>query len=212
MRDKNLSYLVFEQQFDKESKRRFQSSKSKIKILRDAVIDSPTFLSDFEVVLPSDYRRIRGLCLYWERLPEILRYEVFLLLENRIKYFDTKKQKELIFLMNLKCRNIFLFKSQRFTSHQIFGNFLQDGVEALIQLKLRKKSTTINLPQRKRGYDDKGTLRSYDIWMDKWKPSSDFSLTEAQNEKERKQNRHWRSVELIFSILENLMKTEEISN
>lgn len=186
MRDKNLSYLVFKEQFDKQLNKKFLTLFSKdIKILRTPVVDSPTFLSEYELLLPRKFVHIRGLCLLWEKLPEVLQFEVFLRLEKEIEKFDFKKQLELKFLLNPETRYIFLFSSQRYSSYEIFGNLIQESLEAFEKIRIFRRNKKIRYPQRKRGYNDKGTLRSFDIWSHRWKPFFDWSLTDLQNQIER---------------------------
>lgn len=186
MRDMNLTYLIFKNQFRQQLNRKVSKCGSKdIEILRDAVVDSPTFLSDYDIVLPRKFHHIRGLCLIWDKLPENVRFEVFLQLEERISAFDFKKQLELKSLIDPEVREKYLYFTERYSSHQIFGNFIFDAIEALKVVKLKRKSTLVKKPQRKRGYNDKGTLRSFDIWSHRWKPSHDWSLTELQNKQEK---------------------------
>jgi hypothetical protein len=186
MRDMNLTYLIFKNQFRQQLNRKLSKCGTEnIEILRDAVIDNPTFLRDFEIVLPRKFHQIRGLCLIWDSLPEILRFEIYLQLEERISSFEFKKQLELKSLIEPEIREKFLYLTERYSSHQIFGNLIFDAIESLKFVKIKRKSTKVKKPQRKRGYDDKGTLRSFDIWSHRWKPSFDWSLTELQNKQER---------------------------
>lgn len=190
MRDMNLTYKVFKEQLEKQSKRKFLifSSKDRNNILRTPVVNSPTFNRDFSVLVPSRFHEVRGLCLFWEIFPEEIRFEILIELEEKIKKFDFKKQIELKSLLDPEIRYLFLYETKRYSSHEIFGNFLQQGLEALFLVKLKKNTKKVKRPQRKRGYHDKGTLRCFSIWSHKWKPSSDWSLTELQNSRERNQN------------------------
>lgn len=192
MRDMNLTYAVFKEQYKQQSERKFSlfCSKESKNILRSAVVTTPTFPEKFfNLQVNNRFKTIRGLCLFWEKLPESIRYEVYFLLLERIKKFDTKKQLELNLLIDLDTRIPFLFKSKRYSSHEIFGNLIQEGIQAIRSISFRKKSLKVIKPQRKRGYDDKGTLRCFAIWNDKWKPSFDWSFTDIQNYLERKQTR-----------------------
>lgn len=186
MRDMNLTYLVFKEQLEQQlNKKLSKMFHENIKILRSAVIDNPTFLRRFRLVLPRKFHSLRGLCTIWDRLPENIRYEVFLLLEEKIENFDFKKKLELKLLLSPETRYSYLHRTKKYSSHEIFGNLIQESIKALSEIKILKISNKVKKPQRKRGYDDKGTLRSYDIWCHTWTPSFDWSLTDLQNQKER---------------------------
>lgn len=209
MRDMNLTYLIFKEQFEQQLNKKLSKEVTEnIKILRSAVIDNPTFLREFEIRLPSKFYQIRGLCLIWDHLPENLQYEIFLQLEEKIKHFDFKKQLELKSLIDPETRCKFLFLTRRYSSHQIFGNLIFDSIESLKFIKIRRKSTKVKKPQRKRGYDDKGTLRSYDIWCHRWTPSFDWSLTELQNKQEKIQNLQEKHLFKLINFLRELNLTE----
>lgn len=187
MRDMNLTYSIFEKQFRQQLNKKFLNySSENIKILRSAVIDNPTFLRDFELRLPNKFHEIRGLCIIWDSLPETISFEVYLLLLEKIKKFDIKKQFELNILIEPEIRLKYLYLTKRYSSYEVFGNLIFDSIRSLSFIKIIQKSTLVRKPQRKRGYDDKGTLRSYDIWSHNWKPSFDWSLTALQNKYERK--------------------------
>lgn len=186
MRDMNLTYAVFKEQYRKQSERKFSILSSKdSNILRNAVVTNPTFQWEYDIHISSKFNDVRGLCLYWEKLPENIRYEIYFLLLDKIKKFDFKKQVELESLLDPETRIIFLFLSKKYSSYEIFGNLLHLGLEAIRKIKYKKKCKKVKKPQRKRGYHDKGILRCFAIWNHKWKPSSDFSLTELQNQIER---------------------------
>lgn len=202
MRDMNLTYLVFKEQLDTQLNKKVKQLFSKdILILRSAVIDNPTFPKDFRLILPRKFYLLRGLCLIWDKLPESLGFEIFLLLEEEIEKLDFKKKLELKLLINLKTRYQYLYRTRRYSSHEIFGNLLHDSQKAISEVKISKVCTKVKKPQRKRGYDDKGTLRSYDIWSHKWTPSFDWSLTELQNQKEKKQKLQEKYTSLLIKLL-----------
>lgn len=204
MRDMNQSYLNFTEHFNKQLERKFSIIMSKdIKILRSAVIDNPTFFCDFDLILPRKYKEIRGIIIILDKLPEILRYEILLCIEERILSFDFKKQVELRVLLDQKTKEKYLYYTQRYTSHEIFGVLIQEAITSLLSIKLYKKNKKVKKPQRKRGYDDKGTLRSYDIWQHNWKPSSDWSLNDLQNQIERQITLREKYLSRIIKFIEN---------
>lgn len=208
MRDMNLTYAVFEKQYKKQSERKFSiiCSKESKNILRSAVVTTPTFPESlYSLVVNNRYKTVRGLCLFWERFPENIRYELYFLLLEKIKKFEVKKQLELNLLIEPDLRLIYLFQTKRYTSHEIFGNLLQEGIQAIGSILLRKRSQKVIKPQRKRGYDDKGTLRCFAIWNEKWKPSFDWTFTEHQNRLERKQIRQEKHLLNIKKLLRELI-------
>lgn len=71
-------------------------------------------------------------------------------------------------------------------------------MEALLKLKLRKKVLpNVRKPQRKRGYHDHGALRPRHTW----KPSSDYSLTEKQNEIEEKRSKFSDTITFLKGLI-----------
>lgn len=93
----------------------------------------------------------------------------------------------------------YLYLTQRYTSNEIFGNLVKNGVNSVKNLKIIKRSTKVVKPVRKRGYTDKGSLRP----KEKWLPSHDYTLTNLQREIEKKRTRLDKSVIQITNYLEN---------
>lgn len=199
MRDKNLNSIF---NFERSMKNFIERKLTTIEILRTAVIDSPTFLTDFYFDFPRKLYQIRGLCIIVHYLPDILRYRIILDLEERIYKFSLKEQLELKILLSSKENMIkFLFLTQKYSSHEIFGNIVNDGIKSLKVIRIRRKNLKIVKPIRKRGYDDKGSLRSSDRWL----PSFDISFIERQNQIEKEKYLHQKSLDRIINFLEKIV-------
>jgi beta-galactosidase beta subunit len=63
-----------------------------------------------------------------------------------------------------------------------------------------KKSTKVVRPQRRRGYNDKGSLRPTEKWLE----SFDYSFTEEQNNKEKTLKLHKKTLTRLTKYLEEL--------
>jgi hypothetical protein len=95
----------------------------------------------------------------------------------------------------------FLFETQRYTSNEIFGNFLgNDAQDLFLVLKVGIRKFNPRRTIRRRGYQDHGSRKP----DEKWLPQSDFSFTEYQNEKEKKQYLFTLTVQKVVKYLENL--------
>lgn len=79
-------------------------------------------------------------------------------------------------------------------TRDFFGNILPLWARTLNNLSFRKVNKKLKRVQRKRGYHDHGTLAPSHTWL----PKEDWSLTEAQNELEKKRD--------IFRDTINLLK------
>lgn len=200
MRDKNQTTLLnFKDQIENFLEKKIQT----IEILRTAVVDNPTLLEDFLLEnFPKKLYQIKGLCILFHYIePEPLRFKFLFKLEEEIKRYSLKEQRELKLLIYSKeiCLK-FLFETKKYSSHEIFGNILHEGIRSLRLIKLRRKIFKINKPNRKRGYHDKGSLRSQDRWL----PSYDYTLTELQNKKEYETNLHLKTIDFLIKYLKRI--------
>lgn len=196
MRDKNLSYIQFLEQFRQQNE---EKSSYLSKMLRTAVVDNPTFPEEYFLRLPRDYSNTRNLAVCHYYLPEKLKWEIFLnLSDSKFSHFNSKQRIELKIILSSKenCEKYF-YLSDRYSSHEVFGNIL--GQIPKIPIKIIKRNLKVKYPKRKRGYHDKGSLRPRDKWLE----TSDWSLTELQNEKERKLYLQNKSINRILSYLRN---------
>lgn len=207
MRDKNLNFIQFSQSVEKQL---IQKLYHFSRVRRTSVVANPTFLRDYYLVLPKKYNEIRNLCVVVHFiLKDAMYWKLRLDLEDKIEQFDLKKQLELKLL--LKSRQsclVYLYETNRYTSHEIFGNIVGSVQKDLDQVKLKKVSKKVVKPQRKRGYHDKGSLRPKEKWLE----NSDWSFTELQNEKERNLTVHLKSYQYLEKYLEKkylqLIKTK----
>lgn len=195
MRDKNQNYIQFSDQIASFLKKKTQT----IEILRRAVIDTPTFLEDYEIIVRNNKLiSLRGLAVLSYYVPEILGWKIREVLEKKLYKLNSKDQLRLSsLLINKESMLVFLYETQEFSSNEIFGNLLREGLLELKRLKIYRPTYKIKRPQRKRGYDDKGSLRSSDRWL----PSEDYELTELQNEIEKKSDLHLRTKLKLESYL-----------
>jgi len=182
MRDKNLSFIQFSEQIGD-----FIRKKIPIKIPEEAVIDSPTLPLDFLgfKFISNRLIELRGLALISYYLPEDLGIEIRFALEDKARHLELKDQLRLkAMLFSLPTCLFFLYETKEFSNSDIYGNLIERGAFSLKFLQIKRKNKKLLRTKRRRGYNDHGSLRS----QDKWLPTFDFSLTELQNELERKLN------------------------
>lgn len=197
MRDKNLNSSQFCAQVENFIKRKLHLPK----MPKTAVINTPTFLEECYFKYPRKYKEIRDLVVIHHFCPENLRWRLWLdLSELSFSQLNSKQRIEILILLSSKRKMLsYLFLTQRYSSHEIFGNIFGGGLKVLRTLPCYLSSTKITKPKRKRGYDDKGSQRP----KDKWLPDFDFSLTELQNQKEKKTQLRQSIYYRILQILEN---------
>lgn len=200
MRDKNLSFIQFISSVENFLSEKIQSPSS----LRTAVIDSPTLLERFYWRYPRSYNEILGLVVLHHYLPETLRWRVFLDLSDMSLSQLNVKQKIVISLCLSSKENMlhYLYNTETLSSHEVFGNVFGTGILVFQHLHIRKRNISVTLPQRKRGYDDKGSLRP----REKWLPNFDFSLKKLQNEKEKKLDLLQKTINRILQKWQNSVK------
>lgn len=126
--------------------------------------DTKTPNSEFRVVLPKDFRLLRALSISLWYFPQNIQTLYRLQLENQTFSWLNEKQKlELSILLSSKENSQkYLYLTQRYTSFEIFGNFLGNDLN-----DLKRRIKVIFVFQRKakkkvfrRGPKDKGTRRS----------------------------------------------------
>lgn len=118
-------------------------------------------------------------------LPEEIGILLRVDLEEKLKFL-AKEDRILCqqFLFSKARMLIFLKETTLWHTRDFFGNILGTTNNLNRFFKLSPLRRKVKRPQRKRGYDDKGSKVS----DEKWKPKFDFTLTELQNqiEQERK--------------------------
>lgn len=180
MRDKNFNPIQFFEQLEQQA----TVVPTMCESLRKQVVDNPNFLtSDTFLVLPVKLQEIESLALLSWWMPEEIRVLVQLGLEERVKKLSLDDQIVTKILLRSKGEALlWLSETNLFHSRDFFGNFLRKGVLALQSLKFVQRKTKVVKPQRKRGYHDHGSLRPSHCWI----PTEDWSLTEQQNQIEKK--------------------------
>lgn len=201
MRDKNLSYSQFNIQLRKTLKKELSNFNQ---FFRRAVVVSPTLsLESYYIRYPKDFRLLRALAIIQWYFPEEFHWRVYLdLTETSHSQLSSKQRIELSLLLSSEdnCKK-FLYETKRYTSNEIFGNILKNDMQDLLRiLKISRRISKVRRTQRRRGYNDKGSRKP--DW--KWLPESDFSLTEYQNEKERKQYQELKIIQLLQEKLRGL--------
>jgi len=210
MRDKNPSFKQFYIQLEKTCLKCLES-KNFVKFFASAVLDTPTLLTLMPIAkvrYPRTYREIRALCILHWWMPEEVFWQLHLdLLEKSFEHFNRKQQLEISLLLESKeiC-STYLYESQRFTGGQLFGNYLGNDV---LELEKSLKWTwahqrSAKSKVRRRGYQDKGSRRP----ETKWRPTSDWSLTETQNVKERNRYLYTKTAHRLFKILKNISSSQ----
>jgi hypothetical protein len=209
MRDKNLlNPIQFSLRVEEFIKKRIPR---KILDIRNQILNNPKLLEDFESNLKIHTRKseefLSLLFLSWY-LPK----EVGMLLQLEIiekeKVFNEKDRIFYKLLLSSKeISQILIFQTKRWHTRDFFGNFLERGLKELERLHFKKRNFKL-IPEkhfRGRGYQDHGSRRP-DF---KWLPSSDWSFTLKQNQKELKENKFQTKYLRILRYLEKLLKILE---
>lgn len=206
MRDKNLTQEQFNIQLEKSLTRNtwmrsFSESLSRI-IPND---DEP---SEVIIKYPRSFRSLRSLAIAQYYLPEKIRWQIYLDMEEMtFSHLNLKQVLEIRTLLQSKeLMQIYLYQTERLSNREIFGNILGNELrtslqELKIQRKFNKKPKRI---QRHRGYRDKGSWKP----PHRWSPSSDYSLTDIQNRLERRRYLTLKYINLIKLELEKFLTRE----
>lgn len=210
MRDKNLDFSQFNIQLEKNCRK--WKNQTFHQFFENHVLDTPTLLDEnlpeIKISYPRSFRLMRTLCILLWYFPESSFWYILVdLKEKSFPHFNRKQRLELSILLSSK-ENMekFLFETQRYTSNEIFGNFLgNDAQDLFLVLKVGIRKFNPRRTIRRRGYQDHGSRKP----DEKWLPQSDFSFTEYQNEKEKKQYLFTLTVQKVVKYLENLHFSEE---
>jgi len=205
MRDKNLTHIQLSEEIESYLAFRLKLPNS----LTATVVNSPTLLDgdDWNIVYPKKFEELRGfICVTWFLKEELLKWRILgdLLLKN-FTWLNRKQQIEISLLLSSKKTCIeFLRKSKRFTSHELFGNILFNGCLQMKKLKcFRRTRGPIVYPLRKRGYDDKGSLRKKEDWLERF----DSSFTSEQNRREKIRTLQLKTINRLIKQLENSVES-----
>lgn len=203
MRDKNLNFIQFVEEVEKFVARKLDLSS----FLAHPVADTPTFPEDLEIVIPSKFHEVERLVLIHWFLPDSLKYEVHLRLwTSKFSQFNRKQQIQLRIMLNSKTDCLFWYHdSESLSTHEFWGTL---GQACRLKLRWYRKNFTVNKPQRKRGYSDKGQAKS----KDKWLPKHDFSFTQQQNEKEKMSYLQLKTITFILSYFKRRTQNLVLEN
>lgn len=86
---------------------------------------------------------------------------------------------------------LWYLETDSLSSHEFWGKL---GQACRLQLHGFFQEKKIKKPQRKRGYDDKGGMKS----EDKWLPKHDYLFTQIQNEIEKKRYLQQKTINFIL--------------
>lgn len=192
MRDKNQNYIQFSLSVEKYVSRNLTVSS----FLRPPVVITPTVPDDFKIIYPKKFHQVEQLVLIHWFLPDSLKYRIHLdLRDQSFSNFNRKQQIQLRVMLESKevCLAWFL-ETEELNSNEFWGIL---GLACRITLDGYSEDKIIKRPQRKRGYDDKGGMKS----EDKWLPKHDFSFTQTQNEIEKKRYLLQKTIDFILRYL-----------
>lgn len=141
--------------------------------------------NSFRLSLPRKFREQRALAIASWYLPDWLKWEVLLQLREEHNFdhisFNWVQEIEL-YCLSEKEEIALHYIVESYNLRQLFGTILQEDLQkALMSLEIiKEKQGPVRRPIRRKGYRDKGTWRP----PHRWKPTSDYSLTQKQNREE----------------------------
>lgn len=210
MRDKNLT----QSQFNIQLERSISSKLHDERLLRTAIANSPKCLDSdrFQIIYPKDFNGLRALSIAIWNFPELLQWRIRLdLTEKKHSQLNSKQQLEISLLLDSKEMCFFyLYETQRYSARELFGNILGNNLEAALK-QLKFKERKIRNPiriQRHRGYRDKGSLRPYHRWLEKF----DSSFTEYQNKIEKENYLHLKTTSRLKQLLTEKLLLSKMEN
>lgn len=201
MKEIKLSLIDLDIQLNREIERTFQ------KVLQsrqnpDLDKSHPGSLLNYELKYPSKFRLIRALAIAsWFLSNEELRWRLILDLGVDTKFFWTEEDKFLqIYLILSSKENCIKFLRNNINPRELFGTILRDDLQsALLSIRIKKKNLHVKKKVRRKGYQDHGSRRPGDRWLE----SFDFSFNEIQNLKEEKLDLLEHSFQLQKLLLES---------
>jgi len=198
MRDKNQTYIQFENSISTYLDKLLDPNE--IGVLRNHVVDSPTFLYDFTIKINTkNLLFLRGLALISYYIPENLGWYIRMELWEYAKRLSLKDQLKLKLLLDSKeSALVYFYETNEFSSHEIFGNILRDGVKALKSIKIIRINKVVKKPQRKRGYHDHGSRTPDHKWIES---NLGYVGRELQKEIDLKRYRHNRTYRFLQKYL-----------
>lgn len=185
----------------------------KCESLTTSVVSSPNFLDGHltDLKIPRfNKEKLLGLC-YLSNFAGELRFWLQESIEKELtrRYNPNsnldEKQKQILFLSKIlmsgkaQARQ-FLIETDLWTEREFFGNYLNEHMLAVCFkiIKFKRPSDKVRKPQRKRGYNDKGSRRP----SHEWQPKYDHSLTKLHLEIELERQKEFDTLSLIQGFLE----------
>jgi hypothetical protein len=198
MRDNNFDSSHFVQQLEKNFSQ-FAHNEN-MELTKQVAID-PNLLERIWIELPQGLNETLALCIGSWWLPEILgiliREEIR---ERRLNKFSFEDK----FLIELCLKSkpetiLFLLQTSKWHTRDFFGNFQKLIYKwcKIISFDFRGQRK-VKYAQRKRGYNDKGSA----VPISKWRPVSDWTLTELQNEIYQKRQVYTDTTKLSEGLLQ----------
>lgn len=181
--------IVRSQHFLESLEKRLGSDIERWESLRAQVVGSPTFHSEYELEYVIRTRKPLDLmvlaCIYHLMDPKGFRPLIMLELE---KHFE--KYPEVDYLSASKVNFELWILDNNWSANKILGIFSRQNVARILSLVVfrAKKTSPVRYPERKRGYNDKGTLRPSHLWME-----TRYSYSEEEYEKELREKRKIKS-------------------
>jgi len=171
--------------------------------LRIHVVDSPNFLVDHHLVIKARtlLEKISLAIGSWYLDPEVGAI-VRLDLEDKMRFLSLEDQFLLRQMLYSKAEClIFLLETSLWHSRDFFGNIVPMILSQLRKLSWKRTFLKrVKKPQRKRGYNDHGSKAPSHRWL----PKFDWSLTEAQNEKEKMELTQLQTLDYCRGLLGSL--------
>jgi len=191
MRDLEFDLFNFEFQI----MNRLRRYAPKLNGLRSKVVNNSNFTEEYLGFLLHNLKLLefRQLCIAQWYFPEEISFMLRLDLEEYNNKFDEEERFINNLLLNSKTEMIlFLTDTKLWHTRQFFGNIITNDMRVIENLSFRRRSKKVKEIQRKRGYHDHGSLKP----KEKWLPSSDYTLTELQNQIEQKRETYMDTYQL----------------
>jgi len=185
----------------------------KCESLTTTVVDSPNFLENYltELKIPKfDKNKLLALC-YLSNFAGELRFWLQESIEKELsrRYNQNgkldEKQEQILFLSKIlmsgkATARQFLIDTELWTEREFFGNYLTEQMLEVCEkfIKFKRPSTKVKKPQRKRGYNDKGSRRPSHEWL----PRHDVELTKLHYEIELERQKESDMLALIQGFLD----------
>lgn len=140
---------------------------------------------------------IRYAILVWYA-PEEEHFMLRLKLEEEAKNFSLEDQHLISQILSSKAEMLcFLIETKLWHERDFCGNILSWNDIKDLGFQVYQQITKIVIPQRKRGYHDKGSR----VESHRWLPKSDWSLTELQNQIELERETYQETTALALGFI-----------